>query len=160
MSEVFFRLRSVKYDDGEIEIAGHEEHQATSDKKEIVLRSTEEPRPEFLAPFKDLVFEVRKLIDVPPNWCAGELVVKKVVWSYSEKTGVSGATICCQAKLDCADAPLVFNTPHLPFEQYSDGGNAPLMPKGIVALLEALEVEARAFLAGSRAQGNLFEDAA
>jgi len=83
-----------------------------------------------------------------------------VVWSYSETTGVRGATICCQAKLDCADAPLILNTPHLAFEQMSDGANAPLLPRSIIALLDALEAETLLFMRGKRAQGDLSESIA
>lgn len=57
--------------------------------------------------------------------------------------------ICCQAQLSCADAPLVFNTPHLPFEP---SGNAPTMPDDMIERLEALELAALDFLAGKRGQ--------
>jgi hypothetical protein len=157
MSEPTLRLKSVKYDEGAIEIQAVETHQATPDVKEITLRSSEEPRTEFLVPLIELQRHVRKLIEVDSQWAEGELSVKKVVWSFSEATGVRGGTICCQAKLDCADAPLVFNTPHLPFDQYSEGGNAPVMPKDVIALFDTLEAEALLFLDGKRAQGDLFD---
>lgn len=157
MSEPTLRMRSVKYDDGAIEIVAHETHQASADQKEIKLTSSDEPRTEFLEPFVNLQREVRRLLDLPSDYAAEQFAIKKVVWSYSEATGVRGATICCQAKLDCADAPLILNTPHLAFEQMNEGGNAPVMPRTIIANLNMLEAEALLFMNGKRAQGDLFE---
>ncbi len=157
MSEPILRLRSVKMDCGKVEIAAIETHQATSDEKEILLKSDEAPRPNMPDTLAQLAHDVRRLLELPSVWAKDALAVKKVVWSLSEKTGVRGATICCQAKLSCADAPLVFNTPHLPFEQYSDGGNAPLMPDDIIERLETLELAALDFLAGKRAQLSIFD---
>jgi hypothetical protein len=157
MSEFTTRIRSIKLDDGKIEIHAVQTHQASDDEREITLRSEQEPRPELVAA---LAPDVRRLIDVPHDWVRDGLAVKKVVWSYSENTGVQGATICCQAKLECADAPLVFNTPHLPYEQYSEGGNAPTMPGATRERLDDLEAEALKFLDGVRAQGDLFDERA
>lgn len=149
MSEPTIRLKSVKLDCGKIQISAIETHQATSDKKEILLKSEELPRPELPLQLVRLATDVRRLLELPPLWAQDAMAVTKVVWSFNEKTGVRGATICCQAQLSCADAPLVFNTPHLPFEP---SGNAPTMPDDMIERLEALELAALDFLAGKRGQ--------
>lgn len=159
MSESVKSLRSIKFGDGKLEIVVIEKHQASEDEKETVLKSVEKPRPELEAAFNDLAPDVRKLLGLPKQWAENSMDVRKVVWSFSETTGVRGATICCVTKLTCADAPLVFNTPHLPFEQYSQGGNSPLMPDYLIERLEKLEAEGLAFFNGRRAQTTMFDAA-
>lgn len=156
MSDFTTTIKSVKLGD-EIEIAAFQTHQAMDDRIDLSLKSADDPKPELPVNFGLLVKEVRRLLRLPDSWAPDTLEVTKVVWSLSEKTGVRGATICCQAKLDCADAPFVFNTPALAFEQYSEGGNAPLMPESTIAVLNEIEKAALAYLEGKRAQGDLFE---
>lgn len=74
--------------------------------------------------------------------------------------GIEGAVITGFVTLAEADAPFVFNTPHLPFEQYSPTGNAPLMPHEAIEALKRVQLQAEAYLNGKRAQGNLFGEAA
>jgi hypothetical protein len=157
MSDWIKRIRSVKIGADRVEIHAIETMQASDDEREITLRSVETPQPELPAKMAALAHDVRKLLGLPHDWASDSFTVAKVIWSLSEKTGVRGAVISCQVGLECADAPLVLNTPHLPFEQYSETGNGPLMPEATIARLNDLEAEALAFLDGKRAQADLFE---
>ena len=67
-----------------------------------------------------------------------------------------GAVMTGQVALDTSDAQFNFNTPHLPFDQYSETGNSPIMPEPAQRALEKMQAEAEAFVSGKRAQGDLF----
>lgn len=157
MSDWIKHIRSVKIGNDRVEIHAIETMQASDDEREIVLRSVEAPHPDLPAKMAALAYDVRKLLELPHDWAKDGFTVAKVIWSLSEKTGVRGAVMSCQVALECADAPLVLNTPHLPFEQYSETGNGPLMPEATIARLNELEAEALAFLDGKRAQASLFD---
>jgi hypothetical protein len=114
--------------------------------------------PDLQAAFDALVPHVREVLEWPDHlYGSGDLRVTGVSWSLSEDTGVEGAVMVCQAKLTGCTSPFCFNTPHLPFEQYCEDGNAPTMPEDAVDALNKLRAEVQAYLDGKRAQGDLFE---
>lgn len=84
--------------------------------------------------------------------------VTGVSWSYSESTDVEGACIIFQVDLEECTSPFCGTTPHLPYDQYSEDGNQPVMPHGAQDALNALKDEVRRFLDGKRAQGDLFDN--
>lgn len=149
-------IKKIKHSSSLVEIHAIETW-GTSNEREWTLRCHEEPRLEMPAAFKALVPLVRDLLGLPLDWAKDALSVISVSLSYSEITGVQGASICMRADLECATSPLIFNTPHLPFDQYSEGGKQPVMPDDLIEALQVLEREAEAYLDGSRAQADLFE---
>jgi hypothetical protein len=153
------RIKSIKFAEGKVEIAGIDKS-GEADEKEWTSRSFDGPHPDLTAALDKLCPEIRKLLSLPAKWAEGQLSVMKVSWSFSETTDVEGATMTCRADLSCSDAPLIFNTPHLPYDQYSPSGNAPTMPGDLQKLLDAVKKEVAAYLKGKRAQTDMFAEAA
>lgn len=149
------RIRKVKLDGSRVEIKAIETW-GIGNEREWTLRCWEDPDPKLPAAFAALPPQVRDLLELPKTWADGKLKVLSVSFSWSESTEVKGASICCRADLDCATSPLIFNTPHLPFAQYSAGGEQPVMPDELIELLEEVELQARRYLDGARAQEDLF----
>ena len=86
-------------------------------------------------------------------------VVRSV--SFSWGCDILGASICLLIEMRNSDAPLVVNTPHKPSQQYSDGGQAHLLPEKLVDKLRALHGLIELYIEGTRErkQTDLFEDA-
>ena len=121
------------------------------------LKSLDGVHPDLTDAFDALCPSVREILEWPNSLYDGKLIVTGVSWSYSEGTGVEGAVLVCQAQLDGCTSPFCFNTPHLPFAQYCEDGNAPLMPDGAQDALNALRTEVQRYIDGKRAQGDLFQ---
>jgi hypothetical protein len=149
------RISKVKLDGPRVEISGKSTW-GVGNEREWIMRAVEEPDPAFPASLAALPPEIRKLLGLPTGWAADALKVISISFSWSETTEVRGASICCRADLECATSPLIFNTPHLPYAQYSEGGEQPLMPDDLRELLEEVEHQAERYLAGARAQEDLF----
>jgi hypothetical protein len=131
------------------------------DTKEIAFRSVETPHPDFEEAMQNLVRGVRKILLWPEDYGLNAIRVTGVSLSMSESTGVQGAVITGTVSLETTNSPFCFNTPHLPFDEYSEGAEQPVMPPFVVDMIERLQAEAFAYMEdGKRAQGNLFEDAA
>jgi hypothetical protein len=153
------RIKSIKLADGKVEICGIDKF-GEADEKEWTSRSFDNPHPDLVAALDKLVPEIRKLLGLHVKWADNALSVMKVSWSFSETTDVEGATMTCRADLECADSPLIFNTPHLPYDQYSQSGNSPTMPGDLQKLLDAVKKETDGYLNGKRAQADMFKEAA
>lgn len=152
------RIKSIKFKDNRIEIVVLETW-GEGNEREWSLRCLEEPDPALPKSVEKLTPEVKSLLDLPSTWAKDAMRVMKISWSNSESTGVEGATMTCRVELECANSPLIFNTPHLPFEQYSPTGNQPTMPDKLQRLLEAVRGHAMAYADGKRAQISLLETA-
>jgi hypothetical protein len=135
-------------DDGRVTVTFREKKKL--DEREVTFRTHEMPRPDLVAALQELHKGVRELLELPPNRCGNGVRVTGVTWSLSENTGVRGAVLIAQADIEASDAPFNIVTPHLPCEQYSEGGQSPLMPDGIQAMLDTLEIEAMAFVDGKK----------
>lgn len=153
------RITKVRFKDGRVEIHQIEQDRDASVErtKEITFHCAEEPADEFVAAFKRLAPHVRTVLELPTDWAEGRLDVTQCSFSESD-AGVEGATMGGRVRLDTAPSPFAFNTPHLPFEQYAEGGNQKLMPDKAQADLLMLKHEAKEYLDGKRAQGDLFVD--
>lgn len=152
------RIRKIKASRNSVELEVIETWGAANE-REWRLKCHEEPAQEFLDSLDALAPLVRDLLGLPTAWADQALHCVSVSFSWSETTAVEGASICMRADLDCATAPLIFNTPHLPFDQYSPGGEQPVMPDDLIEALQAVKIEAQAYLDGKRMQGDLFADA-
>lgn len=151
------RISKVKWDGHRVEITSKETW-GVGNEREWTLRCAEAPDPAFPAALQALPPEIRKLLELPEHWAEGAFKVLSVSFSWSETTEVRGASICCRADLECATAPLIINTPHLPYDQYSEGGAQPTMPPALVGLLDEVEHQAERYINGARSQADLFED--
>lgn len=120
--------------------------------KEVVFKCTEEPNPEFSLAMAQLVADVYSILELEADWCPQRMKITGVSFSMSEETGVEGAVITGQVELETANAPFCFNTPHIPFDQYSEGGTAPIMPESTIRNLEVVRTEALRYIEGKRAQ--------
>lgn len=147
------RITKAKIREGQlhVELEGAE----NDTERKITLRSMEGFHADLSAAFDALAPHVREILEMP-NSLYPELKVTGVSWSHSEGTGVEGAVLVCQSPLETSTSPFCFNTPHLPFAQYCDDGNAPLMPDGAQDALDALRREVQAYIDGKRAQLELF----
>ena len=150
------RIRKVKLDGARVEITSIETW-GVSNEREWTLRCSEPPDPQFPIAMQAMVPAIKDMLELPKDWADGNFKVLSVTFSWSESTEIKGASICCRADLDCATSPLIFNTPHLPYDQYAEGGEQPVMPEALVDLLEKFEAYARGYLAGTRAQEDLFD---
>ena len=110
------------------------------------------PHADFTKALDALVPHVRDILELPSNWKLGDIRITGVTVSCSEDTEVEGAVISGLVTLTTATSPFSFNTPHLPFDQYAEGNEAPLMPEDAVDAIEEVRKEARQFLNGKRAE--------
>lgn len=147
------RITKVKVKGSNIEI--HLVELQGKDEKDSVFKSTEKPAVEFEAAMTALVPAVYRILQLPKEWRVGSMLITGVSFSMSEETGVEGAVITGRVGLDTCTAPFNFNTPHLPFDQYSASGDAPTMDGNSIDLLEKLRAHAAAYLDGTRAQQEL-----
>jgi hypothetical protein len=148
------RITKAKIREGQlhVELEGME----NDTERKIQLKSLDGVHPDLSAAFDALAIHVREILEWPSNLYDGSLTVTGVSWSHSENTGVEGAVLVCQAQLDGCTSPFCFNTPHLPFSQYCEDGNAPLMPDGAQDALNVLRTEVQRYIDGKRAQLELF----
>lgn len=130
------------------------------DLKATTFTSYDDPHPDLSDALDALCRVARYICEWPDKYPEQGMNITGVSFSYSESTEVRGAVITGIASLGTSTSPLCFNTPHLPFEQYSESGEAPLMPGWAIELLELVEVEAIAYLKGKRKQGDMFAEAA
>lgn len=133
-------IRKVKLKPGTVEI--HTSTLAGREEIESVLKSGDDPHPDLNNAFADLVRIVYDILSLPRSWCSGAVKVTGVTFSESE-SGVSGAVITGQAKLDGNEAPFCFNTPHMKLDDF-----APFDAERLKKVRE----EAASFITGKRAQ--------
>lgn len=145
------RIAKAKLKDGAVTVEKIETRGIDFEKK-VKITCTETPHEDLRLAFGALEPTAREILQLPDHWRAGEMSIQSVTWSKSDSTEVEGAVITGSVGLDTADSPFCFNTPHLPFEQYSEGGNAPEMPSNGIEALEKLRAEVEQYLNGKRAQ--------
>lgn len=150
------RITKIKHSGGFIVIASVEQRDVANE-KETTFKSSDDPHADLTAAFAGLEPHVRAILGLPPGWAAYQMKITGVSFSWNEEAEVEGAVITAQVALEATDGPLLFNTPHLPFDQYNKDGRAKLMPLEAQDALANLKREAEAFVSGKRAQGNLFE---
>lgn len=152
---MYGRISKIRMKDGRIEITIVQTNGANE--AETNHKIYDAPHPDFPMAMAALESHAREILQWPSDYRAGEVRIVSVSYSFSETTNVEGATISGLVNLETSNSPFSFNTPHLPFEQYSEGGVSPLMPDDAIEALETLRQEARDFLSGKkRAQGDMF----
>lgn len=153
------RISKIKQKDGWITIQSVEKHGETSE-RDVTFKCSDEPHQDLNDAFEALTAHARRILEWPSTYADGRIRISGVSFSYSDDTGVEGAVMTGMVLLESSDSPFSFNTPHLPFDQYSPTGNAPTMPDEAKRALAHLREEAQAFMDGKRAQGELFGRAA
>ena len=110
-------------------------------------------RPEFYAAMKSLIDPALELLEIRDY----EEDIRCTGISFSWTEGVMGAVVTLQKTISGAHSPVVINTPHLPQEPYGEGADdSCLLPgKMVDGLIECIE-EAKRYIGGERAQGDLF----
>ena len=122
---------------------------------EYAMTHAEKPRPEFLKSLAALAMDVIEICECDGHWNESDLEVRGASFSWTE--GVMGATITALRKLRQSNAPLVVNTPHKPAQPYAAGGDdSNCLSEECVERLTTLMDEARKYINGERAQGELF----
>jgi hypothetical protein len=149
------RIAKIKTADGRIIIRSIE-GEGSKTEKEIVFKSAEDPHPDLTAAFRALEPHARQILEWSADYAQGRVRITGASFSFSEETDVEGAVISGRVELEGTDAPFVWNTPHLPFDQYSPTGASKLMPTQAIRALDALRTEAELFMRGKRAQGDMF----
>ena len=144
------RINKIKYKPDQLEI--HYEETAGKNTKEIVFRSSEKPHPDFDLSLARLIPDVYDILQLDRAWRIGAMSIRGISWSQHEDTGIEGAVITALVPLETANGPLVINTPHLPFEQYSESGESPTMDEKAKNHMEDVRTEAEAYVGGKRAQ--------
>jgi hypothetical protein len=148
-------IKKAKIKDGGIIINLVEVDSKANVEREMSVKSLDDRlHPDLTAAFSALENTVRVILELPSNWRQGCMTISGVSWAESEGTGVTGATITAQVALETCNSPLILNTPFLPFEQYNEGGEAPLMPQDGIDALENLRSGIEAFISGKRAQAS------
>ncbi len=160
------RITKAKIKDGQL-IIELDDHSKDTERHIVVKCVEDKVHPDLFARFRGLANSVREILEWPANLYCDSLTDKLehrdriratgVSWSFSETTGVEGACIVFQVDLEGSTSPFCGTTPHLPFDQYTEDGNAPLMPDKAQIALDDLRSEVQAFLDGKRAQGDLFQ---
>jgi hypothetical protein len=115
------------------------------DVEEHRLVSEDLPTPEFIEAMHGLVQPVIDLLWLPGTW---EIDLEVVgVTTKQGEDGRTGVVVTCLKPLANCDAPLVFSTPYV------------VEPPAIMRALSDLVLAATKYLAGERAQGELFAKA-
>ena len=126
---------------------------------EYTVRCTEKPRPEFMGAMQGLAEHVTSMCELPSEYTK-RIEVTSVSLNYGGPNDTEGATITAKMHLENSNAPLNINTPNKAFEMYNEDADPDmkaLLTEDCVEAIETLEQEARKYIAGYRAQGNLFE---
>ncbi len=147
------RLRKLSWDGHRLLVRWEQARAGEWDEYE--LHCGQVPLPDLLTALQALTASVSKICELEPKYCGEGFALRGVSISYTE-ADVMGATITALKYLKTARAPLVLNTPHLMAEPMSETDEAPLLPAETVEAIAALELEAWRYVAGERAQGDLF----
>lgn len=120
------------------------------------LTSAQTPHPDFTAALDAFAGEVLDLLELPLEY--GDTLKVTGLSISTQDDGRRGLVVTALKGVKCSPAPLVLNTPHLP--EPGEDPNAPALSRYMLALLVNAEIEASLFVAGKRAQGDLFAKAA
>ena len=145
-------FKKIRNKDDQVILVYEDETPHGNDK--YTMESFDEPAPEFKKALNGLaqhVIDICELSDEAPD----NFNVKGI--SLSDTDGITGVTITALKQLVHSNAPLVLNTPHKPFEPYTEGGDTSnCLTSDQIEAVEKLIEAARDYLRGKRAQGDLF----
>jgi len=118
---------------------------------------SDEALPEFYVALDNMKIHVVELCELPKNYL-DRIIVKGVSASHTDEN-VMGAVIIAAMQLKKSNCPLNLNTPYKPSESYGEQQMPPeaLLSPGCVASLKTLFNECIKYIAGYRAQTDLFK---
>ena len=152
MSSSEQRFTKIKFDGSKVRLE-YERTRPDGEPDEFLLSSLDRPAPEFLAALQAFAVDVVTICELIPS-DTERLTVRGITLTHTND--IQGAVVTALKKLKTSNAPMVVNTPHLPSEGYSDNPDEPTMPTGMWERIAVLEVEAKRYLDGDRAQPSLF----
>lgn len=146
------RFTKIKLTKGETVLEWETDEGAEQlDSHEHKFRSSAAPHPDFVQAMAAFSVPALRLLELPLAY-EDNLTVSGLSFTYEEQRG-RGLVVTLQKKLGGAPSPLIFNTPYLP----EDGGeHNPSLPAAFAHAIDDVIAEAREFLNGKRAQGDLF----
>ena len=153
---MFGRIAKIKRSNPWLSVTSVEKR-GDQNEKETTFKSSEDPHGDLLDALAALERHIRTILGWPDSYAKDCIKITGVSFSYNDEFDVEGAVISGQVSIDTADAPFVFNTPHLPYDQYSPTGVSKLMPTEAQQALRTLQDEAVSFVEGKRAQGDMFQ---
>lgn len=118
------------------------------------LYGSEGAHPDFLAVLQYFMPEVLKLLELPKSY-EKNLTVTGLSMNY--KSDRMGLVITCAKKLEKSNSPFVLHTPFL--REASDEEAGEYLSDDMVELVRQAERFAERYVAGARAQGELFAGA-
>lgn len=142
------RIAKIKHRPAGWEI--HMEERRGKEEKDTIFRCSDTAHTDLDLSFDALVGLAREILQLPAEWKPNSMTICGVSFSFSEETQVEGAVLTGLVDLDTSNAPFCFNTPHLAFEQYSETGEAPLMPQRGIELLAKVRMEAELYMSGKK----------
>ncbi len=123
---------------------------------ESVLRSKDDPSPEFVDALQALAAWVIDILELPREWAIGMTVLS--VSFTEEQSGTIGLVVTSAKKIDLAEsvaATAVINTPYCPEERNDET----IWPSWLHKAIKELEHQAREFREGrARAQADMFDE--
>jgi hypothetical protein len=140
------QINKVKYDK-KLGLVTIEYDQIGDDEVKITLKSTDAPLDELVDCFYNLIPYVETICQLPDGYC-NDSEIRGVSLSWTN--GIMGVVVTCLIPLDNANSPMVINTPHVPSEQYSEGGQSPVLSKDVVTVIKTLIEEATRYINGER----------
>lgn len=155
MAEI--RIKKVKYSENAGKIFMTYERAVNNQYDEYTFSSSEEAAPEFYEAFKKLIPPARLMLELPDSFDR-KLDVYGVSFNYS-KDDTMGAIISAKLELENSNTSVVVNTPN---KKSAPGDTDEFDAKNYltepcVKALWALEIEARKYIDGKRAQTTLFD---
>ena len=159
MGNMSERIAKVKFKEGEWVI--HTKQPLDEGDKEATIKLRAQPHPDMPMAFQALEAVVREVWELPDSYAKDKITIIGVSFSQHEESEVEGACVTALVSLDTSNSPGVLNTPHLPYEQYNEGGTQPTLSHDAIHLLETFRSEAAAYVTGKkRLQPDLFARAA
>ena len=124
------------------------ETNANGDEHDHQLASKDAPRPEFVTALSALAPAAREMCECEDNSWGAALMPTGVTLGVT-KDGEPTCVITCLRPVAISSAPLVLNTPHVAEDVW---------PGDLPNLLLRLAAEAKRYIAGERAQADMFDE--
>ena len=146
------RISKIKYNKDELTVITCDDNPSLQ--KETKHKSYNKPHDDFIEALNSLEEALRGICYFSDEWCENKIKIIGVSISFSSNE-IKGACITGLCDIRDGGSPLTINTPHLPYENYSETGTSPTMPVKYQELINNLEKEAIEFLKGKKSQKSL-----
>ena len=153
---IYLRFKKIKMTkEGKIQME-YEVKNQKGGADEFSFSCIEESKSSFIEALHDLNQDVLEMCELPNDYL-GRLQVSGVSFSYGGENETMGAVIIASMILQKSNTNLNLNTPHKTEDFYGETGDErQLLNPTCVSRLNRLVEEAKDYVKGIRAQGNLF----